>query len=264
MIWIPAYLLAGTLIGFLAGLLGIGGGMALVPILSALFAAQALSPEHGVHLALGTGMASVLFTSSASVREHHRQGKVDWSIVRRMVPGMVAGTLLSSFGSGWLSQRALAIAFSIIVFFGATQILLGRRPKAGRTLPGPVGLFLCGLVIGTICGLVSAGGAFLTIPFMLFCGIAMHSTIGTAAAIGLPVALIGTIGFIAAGLRVADLPDCSLGFVYLPALVPLVAGSMVTAPIGARATHRMPVVTLRRVFAALLYVLALTMLLTYV
>src|SRR5690606_10229230 len=100
-------------------------------ILSALFAAQALSPDHAVHLALGTGMASILFTSSASVREHHRHGAVDWHVVRQISPGMVLGSLLSTFGSGWLSQRTLAVAFAVIVFFGATQILLGRKPKPG-------------------------------------------------------------------------------------------------------------------------------------
>jgi uncharacterized membrane protein YfcA len=263
MIWFLAYFASGAFVGFLAGLLGIGGGMTLVPILSALFAAQALSPDHVVHMALGTGMASILFTSSASVREHHKHGAVDWTIVRRIVPGMVAGTLLSTYGSGWLSQRTLAIAFAVIVFCGATQILLGRKPKAGRTLPGPIGLFGCGLAIGIICGLVSAGGAFLTVPFMLFCGVAMHTTIGTAAAIGIPVALIGTVGFIASGLRVGSLPDWTVGFVYLPALVAIVAASVLTAPIGARAAHRLPVATLKRVFAGLLYILVVKMLVTY-
>src|SRR5262245_3064275 len=125
MLWTLGYVVAGAFVGFLAGLLGIGGGMTLVPILSALFAAQQLAPEYTVHLALGTGMASVMFTSSASVREHHRHGAVDWTLVARMTPGMVVGTLLSTVASGWISQRALALAFAVIVFAGATQILLG-------------------------------------------------------------------------------------------------------------------------------------------
>ena len=263
MIWLAIYASAGAFVGFLAGLLGIGGGMTLVPILSALFAAQQLAPEHTVHLALGTGMASVMFTSSASVREHHRHAAVDWTLVARMTPGMVAGTLLSTAASGWISQRALALAFAVIVFAGATQILLGRKPAAGRMLPGPAGLFAVGTVIGVVCGLVSAGGAFLTVPFMLFCGVPMHRAIGTGAAIGVPVAVIGTIGFVLSGLRVDALPDWTLGFVLLPALAALVAGSLVTAPLGARLAHRLPVATLKRVFAGLLYVLATKMALTY-
>ena len=258
-----AYAAAGAVIGFLAGLLGIGGGMTLVPVLAAMFAAQQLAPAHGVHLALGTGMASIVFTSSASVRAHHRLGGVDWRVVRSLGPGMVAGTLLSTALSSWVPQRALAIAFAVIVFAGATQILLGRKPAAARPLPGTPALVAIGVVIGVVCGLVSAGGAFMTVPFLLFCGVAMTTAIGTGAALGFPVAVVGTIGFVFSGWRVADLPPLSLGFVYGPALAGIVVGSVVTAPLGARAAHRMPVATLRRVFAALLYVLAAKMLWTY-
>jgi uncharacterized membrane protein YfcA len=197
--WLAAYVLSGAVVGVLAGLLGIGGGMTLVPILSALFAAQALAPQYTVHMALGTAMASVMFTSSASVREHHRHGAVDWAIVRRMAPGMVTGSLLSTLASGWVPQRALALAFAVIVFGGATQILLGAKPRAARTLPGPVVLTSVGLAIGVVCGLVSAGGAFLSVPFMLWCGVAMHTAIGTGAAIGIPVAVLGTIGYVISG-----------------------------------------------------------------
>lgn len=259
MIWIATYLAAGAGVGFLAGLLGIGGGMTLVPILATLFGAQALAPDYTVHLALGTGMASVLFTSSASVREHHRHAAVDWSIVARIAPGMLLGALSSTLAAGWISQRTLALSFAVIVFAGATQILVGRKPKAGRGMPGAVATFLVSYAIGVVCGLVSAGGAFLTIPFMLLCGVSMHRAIGTAAAIGVPVALVGTIGYVAGGWRVDALPPTALGFVYVPALVALVAASILTAPWGARKAHALPVLTLKRVFACLLYLLATKM-----
>lgn len=264
LIWIAAYGLAGVLVGFLAGLLGIGGGMTLVPILAALFAAQGFVPEHNVHLALGTAMASVMFTSSASVRAHHQLGAVDWHIVRRMAPGMIVGTLASTVASGWIPQRVLALAFAAIVYAGATQMLLGRKPAdPARTLPGPLPLLAVGIAIGVVCGLVSAGGAFLTVPFLLGCGVAMHAAIGTAAALGIPVAVLGTIGYVVSGWAVARLPSYSAGFVLLPALAALVIGSVLTAPLGARAAHRLPVKTLKRVFACLLYVLATKMALTY-
>jgi uncharacterized membrane protein YfcA len=261
--WFAAYAAVGAFVGFLAGLLGIGGGMTLVPILAALFAAQSLTPDHTVHLALGTGMASVMFTSTASVREHHRLGSVDWSIVRRLAPAMVAGTLLSTLASGWVAQRTLALTFAVIVYGGAIQLLLGKKPHAARTLPGPLATLMVGLLIGIICGLVSAGGAFLTVPFMLFCGVVMHTAIGTAAAVGIPVAVVGTIGFVASGWRVESLPAYSLGFVYAPALVALVLASVVTAPFGARFAHRLLVATLKRVFAGLLIVLATKMVVSY-
>jgi uncharacterized membrane protein YfcA len=261
--WLLAYFATGAFVGFLAGLLGIGGGMTLVPVLAAMYSAQQFAPEHTVHLALGTGMASVMFTSSASVRAHHRLGGVDWALVRRMGPGMVAGTLFATALSGSVSQRALALAFAAIVYAGATQLVLGRKPSPGRTLPATPALASIGVLIGVVCGLVSAGGAFMTVPFMLFCGVAMTTAIGTGAALGVPVAIVGTIGFMFSGWHAPELPPWSLGFVYLPALLGIVAGSVLTAQLGARAAHRLPVATLRRIFAALLYVLATKMLWTY-
>lgn len=258
--WFAAYLATGAVIGFFAGLLGIGGGMTMVPILASLFAAQALAPEHTMHVALATAMAGVMFTSSSSVREHHRLGGVDWHIVKRLGPAMALGTLLSSFGAGWLPQRTLALAFAVIVYGGATQIWLGRKPEAARGLPGTAGLWAVGLVIGMVSGLVSAGGTFLSMPFMLFCGVPMRRAIGTGAALGLPVALMGTLGYVASGWSVGGLPAWTLGFVYLPALAAVVLASILTAPFGARTAHRMPVATLRRVFALVLYALATKML----
>ena len=234
-----------------------------MPILSALFAAQALVPEHTVHLALGTAMASIIFTSSASVRAHHGRGAVDWGIVRRLAPAMALGALLATFASGFIPQRALALAFAAIVCAGALQMLFGGRPSATRGLPGTPGMLGVGAAIGVTCGLVSAGGAFLTVPFMLHCRVPVLTAIGTAAAVGIPVALVGSAGFVAGGWGVAGLPDGALGFVYLPALAALVLGSIATAPLGARLAHRLPLTTLRRIFALLLFLLATKMVLAY-
>ncbi|MBL8514702.1 MAG: sulfite exporter TauE/SafE family protein, partial [Betaproteobacteria bacterium] len=250
---------AGAFVGFLAGLLGIGGGMTLVPILAALFAAQSFGGDHTVHLALATAMASAAFTSSASVKEHHKHGAVDWELVRRFVPAMVTGSLIATFASGWVSQRTLALSFAVIVFGAAINMIVGKKPTSAQALPGSFALFALGVVIGAVSGLVSAGGTFLLLPVMLYCGVTMHTAIGTGAAIGIPVTAIGTLGYIAAGWRVPGLPDPHLGFVYLPALAGLVIGSLVTAPMGARAAHRLPVAALKRVFALLMIVLAARM-----
>lgn len=263
MTWIAAYLATGLFIGFFAGLLGIGGGMLMVPALAALFAAQALAPEHTMHLALGTSMASVFFTGASSVRTHHRLGSVDWGIVWRLGPAMAVGTLLPSLASGLLPQRALALAFAFVVYGASIQIYLGRKPGAGRGLPGTVGLSVAGVIIGVIAGLVSAGGAFLTMPFMLWCGVPIRRAIGTGAALGLPVAVVGTFGYVVAGWGRPGLPEGSLGFVLIPALVVLVAASMFMAPYGARAAHRLPVDILRRIFAFVLFALATRMLLSF-
>ena len=263
MAWFAVYLGAGALVGVLAGLLGIGGGMTLVPVLAVIFTLQGYAPDHIVHLALGTAMASIVFTSASSVREHWRLGGIDIAIFKRMAPGMVCGSLLATLAAGFISQRHLAMAFAVIVYAGATQMLLNRKPAAHRPLPGPLPLFIAGLAIGTICGLVSAGGAFLNVPFMLWCGVSMHTASGTGALLGLPVALIGTIGYIVSGWGLAQLPEHTLGFVHWLALAGLVCGSVLTAPLGAKAAHRMPVLGLKRIFALLLYVLATKMLWTY-
>jgi len=263
MTWIAAYLFFGAIVGFLAGLLGIGGGMVLVPILSALFTAQALAPGYVVHMALGTGMASIVFTSVSSVREHRRLGSVDWQIVRRLAPAMMVGALAATFATGWIPQRALALTFAIITCGGATQLLRRSKPVSARQLPGPLALSSVMAAIGAICGLMSAGGAFLSVPFMVYCGIPMRTAIGCGAALALPVAVIGTVGYMISGWPVEVLPQYALGFVYLPALVVLVAASVLFAPLGVRCMHRVPVPTLKRVFAVLLYLLAAKMAFTY-
>ncbi|WP_293777977.1 sulfite exporter TauE/SafE family protein [uncultured Oxalicibacterium sp.] len=263
MIWFAAYVMAGAFVGVLAGLLGIGGGMTLVPIIAALFAAQHFAPDHIVHMALATCMASIVFTSSSSVREHLKFDGVDFGIVKRMTPGLLVGSLLATSVSAWIPQRLLALSFAVIVMLGATQIMLNRKPSASRTLPSAFPLFLIGVVFGIIAGLVSAGGAFLTVPYMMWCGVPMKKTIGTGAMMGIPLAIVGTIGYAISGWRVEGLPPYSVGFILLPALIGIVCGSVFTAPLGARLAHRLPVVTLKRIFACLLYVLAAKMLWTY-
>jgi uncharacterized protein len=263
----PLYLsltmVAGAFIGFFAGLLGIGGGMMLVPILSAIFSAQQFAPDHVVHLALATGMASVIFTSSSSVRTHHAKGAVDWGIAKQLVWPMMLGAFVSSAASGLFEQRTLAMGFVVIVYGGAYQIWSGKKPQAAGGLPSLPLLWLFGVTVGFICGFVSAGGTFLTVPFMLYCGVAMHTAVGTGAALGIPVALLSTIGFMISGWNEPSLPEPHLGFVYLPALLALVVASVVTAPYGARLAHRLPVQTLKRIFALSLFLVATRMLWKY-
>jgi uncharacterized membrane protein YfcA len=262
-IWLAAFALAGAFVGLLSGLLGVGGGMTLVPILAFLFDAEALSPDHGVHLALGTAMASAIVTVSFSVRVHHVRGAVDWRVATHLAPGMVVGSMLSSVASGWIDQRRLALVFALIVYGGATQMLLRRRTETPVALPGRTATLLIGLAIGVVCGLVSAGGTFLTVPWMLHCGVPMLTAIGTGAAIAIPVVFVGTIGYIITGWHAADLPPHSVGFVYLPALLAVVLASAAMATAGAHLAHRLPVVVLKRIFALLLYALATRMAVHY-
>lgn len=260
----PWYLLLGAGAGFLAGLLGIGGGLVQVPLLVFLFGLQHIPAEHVLHLALGTAMASILFTAASSVRAHHNHGAVNWMIVRRMTPGIAFGVAVAALIAGHLQTRYLAVFFTVFVYFAATQLILNLRPAATRTLPGVGGMFAAGAVIGGVSSLVAAGGALLSVPWMAWCNVRLHEAIGTAAAIGFPVAIAGTIGYVANGWGEAGLPGWSLGYVYLPALALLVTASMATAPLGAKLAHSTSTRKLRTLFAILLYVLATRMLVTLV
>lgn len=260
--WWLAYLVIGLIAGFLAGLLGIGGGALIVPMLVFVFTAQRLPPEHLLHVALGTSMATIIFTSLSSMRAHHSHGAVDWAIARAIAPGMLAGSFGAALVAGWLPTRTLAMMFTVLVFVVGTQLLLDLKPRTTRALPGSAGVFAAGAVIGGISSLAAAGGAFLAIPFLAWCNVPLRRAIGTASATGFPIALAGTAGYVLQGWNASGLPPASLGYVYLPAFGLVVVMSMLAAPFGARLAHRLPVKRLRIVFALMFYALALRMLTT--
>jgi uncharacterized membrane protein YfcA len=258
--WWLAYLAIGLAVGFFAGLLGIGGGAVMVPLLVIAFTAQGLPADHVMHIALATSMAAIVFTSVSSMWAHHAHAAVDWAIARAMAPGILAGAFCAALVAGLIAKRPLAVMFTALVFYAATQILLDLRPKRSRELPGTLGLFTAAAVIGAVASLLAAGGAFLCIPFLAWCKVPLRRAIGTAAAVGLPIAAAGTLGYVVQGLRAGGLPGHTLGYVYIPALALVVATSMLAAPLGARLAHRLPVKRLRIIFALLLYALALRML----
>lgn len=255
-----AYLGIGALVGFAAGLLGIGGGVVMVPLLVLVFRAHEMPPEHVLHLALGTAMAAMVFTSLSSMRAHHAHGAVDWKIARALSPGMLVGSFGAALVAGLIPTRPLAVIFTAFVFYAATSILFDLKPPTTRELPGTAGIFTAGAVIGAISSLLAAGGAFLTIPFLAWCRVPLRRAIGTAAANGLPIALAGAAGYLLQGWRVPGLPEPSVGYVYLPALALVVTTSMAAAPLGAQLAHRLPIKQLRTLFALLLYVFATRML----
>jgi uncharacterized protein len=259
MVWL-AYLAIGGLVGFAAGLLGIGGGAILVPLLVWVFRAQGFPPQHVLHLALGTSMAAIFFTALSSTRAHHGHGAVDWPIARVMAPGILAGAFGAAVVAGWTATRPLAIVFSALAVAAATQILLDLRPQKTRSFPSSTAVFGVGAVIGGVSSLLAVGGAFLSIPFLAWCNVPLRRAVGTAAANGLPIACAGTAGYLLQGLRAEGLPPGAFGYLYLPAVAIVAAASVLVAPLGARLTHRLPVARLRQLIAVLLYGLALRML----
>jgi len=255
------YLALGAFAGVLAGLLGVGGGLVIVPILTFIFTAQGLPAEHILHLALGTSLASIMFTSVSSLRAHHARGAVDWVVVRRISPGILAGTFFGSWVAAQLSTRFLKGFFVIFLYYVALQMLLNIRPKPHRQLPGRLAMFGVGGAIGGVSSLVGIGGGSMSVPFLVWCNVAMHNAIGTSAAIGFPIALAGAAGYLVNGLSV-ELPPQTLGFIYLPALIGVAAASIVTAPLGARLAHSLPIGGLKKIFALLLIVMGTKMLLS--
>jgi uncharacterized membrane protein YfcA len=208
-----------------------------------------------MHLALGTSMAAIVFTSISSLRAHHRHGAVIWPIVKVITPGIVIGTFAGAQLASLVSTRPLAIFFTVFMSYVAFQMLANIKPKPSRQLPGVLGMYVVGGGIGAVSALVAIGGGSLSVPFMTWCNVKMHHAIGTSAAIGLPIALAGTAGYLVGGFRATDLPVASVGYVYLPALAACVVTSMLTAPYGAKAAHNLPVATLKKIFAGVILLL---------
>jgi uncharacterized membrane protein YfcA len=252
---LPVLLALGAIVGFLAGLLGIGGGMTLVPLLTIIFTAESFPSDYLVHMAVATSTATMVFTALSSVRAHHGMRAVLWPIVAAMAPGIVLGSLVGPQIASALPTRTFAAVFGAFTWFSATRMLVVGQPKAEREMPGKAGLFGVGAGIGVISSLLGAGGGFISIPFMQRHNVSIHNAVATSAALGLPIAAAATVGFILAGLRQPDLPRWSAGYVYVPAMATIVVASMLVAPIGASVAHRWPALKLRRAFAALLYAL---------
>lgn len=248
--------LLGTCTGFLAGLLGIGGGMLMVPFLTMILSAKGFPSDYVVKMAVATSLATICFTSLSSVRAHHQRGAVLWPVARLLAPGILAGAALGSQVAVALPGKWLGILFALFVGFSATQMFLDRKPKPTRSLPGSAGMFAVGGLIGLVSALVGAGGAFISVPFMTWCNVKIHNAVGTSSALGFPIALAGTLGYVWAGLAMPQMPPGSVGYLYLPALVIISVASVIMAPVGARTAHRMDVRPLKKVFATVLYGLA--------
>ena len=256
------YMGAGAVAGLLAGLLGIGGGLVIVPMLVFCFSLEHIDPAVTMHLALGTSMASIIFTSVSSFWAHHKRGAVEWPLVKRIVLGIFVGTFLGSCLAARMSTGFLKGFFVIFLYYVASQMLLNKKPKPSRQLPGALGTFFVGNIIGAFSSLVGIGGGTLSVPFMTWCNIPVHRAIGTSAAIGFPIAIAGTFGYLFNGWNADYLPPHSVGYIYLPALVGLVVTSVFTAPFGVHLAHSLPVDRLKKVFAFLLYVVGTRMLIS--
>lgn len=248
--------------GFLAGLLGVGGGLMLVPCLVFVLGQEGVTGESAIKMAIAVAMATILFTSLSSVWAHHRRGAIRWNIVRDIVPGIVGGGLLAGAGAfSLLKGKALGLFFTLFVGVSAYRMLRGAaaRAVAPENAIDRREITLVGAGIGFVSGLVGAGGGFLSVPYMTRRHVPIHAAVATSAALGVPIALANVVGYVVSGWSLPQLLPWSWGYFYFPALVLIVAGSMATAPLGARVAHAMDVAALRRVFALMLAGLAVYM-----
>lgn len=256
------FLVLGLVVGFMAGLLGIGGGGIMVPVLTTVFLSQGMSPDKVVHLALGSSMASIILTSIASLRAHHAKGAVIWSVVKKMSPGVVLGAFLGTFLAAYLSTQYLAIFFAVFMGYVAVQMFVNKQPTPCRRLPGILGMSAASTGIGIVSALVAIGGGSLTVPFLAWSNINIKTAIGTSAAIGFPIAVAGALGYLINGWSLTIDEQYTVGFVYVPAVAAISVLSYFTAPLGARLAHRLPVALLKKIFSILLVALSVKMLIS--
>jgi uncharacterized membrane protein YfcA len=255
-------LLLGIVAGSLAGLLGVGGGVVIVPVLAWLFRNHPEIPStHLMQMAVGTSLATIVVTSVSSIIAHHRRGAVIWNIVWQLTPGIVIGTFVGAVIADALPSDTLRVIFALFLLLVAVQMGFGAQPAPHRQLPHRLPVGLIGIIIGKISALVGIGGGSMTVPFLVWCNVSVRQAVATSAACGFPIAVFGTLGFVVTGWDLNSLGLTSVGYIYLPALVAIIPTSLLFAPLGAKLAHSIPIVVLKRFFAVFLAVVGIHMLL---
>lgn len=250
----------GAAAGILAGLLGIGGGLIIVPVLAAIFISQSMPAESIMHLALGTSLATIVITSLSSVYSHHKKRAVDWSAAFSLTPGILIGAWLGGVLAGHLESRTLKPMFACFELTVAAYMLWGKPTSPQATQASFINFGLSGGIIGGISSLVGIGGGTLSVPWLLWHGRKIHQAIASSAALGFPIALAGSISYLASGWQQPQLPEHAIGYIYLPALFGIVLSSALFAPLGAHWAHQLDTAKLRKLFAFALIILALGLL----
>jgi len=256
------YLVLGAVAGFVAGLFGIGGGLLIVPVLIFSFAAQGMAPEVLTHAAVATSLGTIVFTSIASVRAHHRKGAVCWNLFPSLSVGIIVGALGGVWIADALSGPMLQLLFGCFTLGVAIQMAFDLRPQAGGREPGRAELVAAGGGVGCASAIFGIGGGTLTVPYLHWRRLSMQQAVATSAACGLPIALVGALGNIWTGWGEQAMPAWHLGYIYLPALVGIVLTSAFAARYGARLAHSLPQRQLKRIFALLLALVGVRFLIT--
>ncbi|MFZ5677144.1 MAG: sulfite exporter TauE/SafE family protein [Pseudomonadota bacterium] len=256
-----ALLFTGALGGFVAGLLGVGGGIVIVPVLFHIFTLLGIDDDVKMHLAVGTSLSTIILTSAMSVRAHWRRGAVDAAMLKRwgiaIFLGVVAGTLLATHAKG----PVLMGVFGVVALIVSLHMAFSKPSwRIADKLPGGILEQMMASGIGAVSAMMGIGGGTLSVPTLSLFGYPIHKAVGTAAAIGFIIGVPGTIGFVLSGMGDSELPPFSFGYVSLLGLALITPTSILMAPVGAWAAHALPVRGLKLAFAAFLFVTALRML----
>jgi uncharacterized membrane protein YfcA len=252
---------AGALAGLMAGLLGIGGGVVMVPALYYVGGVIGVADVHRMHLAVGTSLAIIVGTSVVSSIAHWRRGAVDSTILRTYGPGVLAGVAIGTVIAAWVAGTVLTVVFAVCALMVSANMLRGDGFRTlGPNMPGAAGSASLGLTTGVVSTMAGIGGGAMTVAILTLYSVRIHLAVGTAAVVGILVSVPATVGFALIGWRVAELPSGSLGYVNLVAFAAMAPLTALMAPLGARLAHRLPARGLARIFALFLGAAALNML----
>src|SRR5690606_15772769 len=255
-----AMLATGAVSGVMAGLLGIGGGAIIVPVLATALAIMGFDADVVQHVAVGTSLAVIIPTGLASARAHYKRGAVDTKILKLWAPVILVATLAGGLMARWYSGDVLRIVFGVMAIFIAANIVLPFQQRlVGHLHSSPITHRIFAAIVGYISALMGVGGGSVSVPTIAAFGATMHVAVGAGAAIGVFIAISGTIGFIVSGWGVPDLPPLSIGYINLIALVFIGAMATLFAPLGAALAHRLQQRTLKLVFAAFLVLVGISM-----
>lgn len=254
------YFILGAFAGTMSGLLGIGGGVIVVPGLAFLFRLQHFPTNLIMHMAAGTSLAVMIGTTLRALYAHRRHKTKFWYIYRRMMPAIVIGVILGAILAHYLNSHVIAIIFGVFIFVIGIHLLFGKKVNPHRNLPGPLGMSAAGLVVGGKSGLLGVGGGSVTVPFLLYCNVEMRTAMVVSIATSLTVSIVGTIAVGITGLHATGLPSFTTGYIYWPAWIAVVLGSILFAPLGAALSYRIAVTWLRRLFAVFLLLVSLHLL----
>jgi len=254
------YIALGAAAGLLAGMLGVGGGLIIVPALAFSFSYLGFNPELIMPLALATSLATIIITSASSINAHQKRQAILWPLFKQLSPTILIGAFLGGLIATYLPSNGLRVFFAVYAILVAIQLYLGKQPAQGDNNYSTRSTMIAGISIGSISSLVGIGGGSMTVPYLLWNGTSIRNAVATSSAIGLPIAVAGAIGYLSRSYQIENLPVYSIGYIYLPAFFGIVFSSYFLAPVGAKLAHQLPVNTLKKFFAIMMLVIGLKML----